>query len=73
MPVPLPTKMFVTISLVRAATFPRTSGNDTWSVYYYFDRAVVSLPLNAPNTYGTFTNVPGFGYTEPSRPGRNHQ
>jgi hypothetical protein len=46
---------------------PTHSGNDTWSVYYYFDRAVVSLPLNAPNTYGTFTNVPGFGYTEPSR------
>jgi hypothetical protein len=46
---------------------PTHSGNDTWSVYYHFDRAVVDLPLNAPNTYGTFTNVPGFGYTQPSR------
>jgi hypothetical protein len=47
--------------------FPTHNGNDTWSVYYHFDRAVQSLPLDAPNTYGTFTNVPGFGYTEPSR------
>ena len=47
--------------------FPTHNGNDTWSVYYHFDRAVVNTPLNAPNTYGTFTNVPGFGYILPSR------
>ncbi len=42
-------------------------GNDIWSFYYHFDDATVNLPLGAPNTYGTFTNVPGFGYTLPSR------
>jgi len=47
--------------------FPTHNGNDTWSVYYHFDRAIVNTPLNAPNTYGTFTNVPGFGYILPSR------
>ena len=46
---------------------PTHNGNDTWSVYYHFDRAVVNTPLNAPNTYGTVTNVPGFGYILPSR------
>jgi hypothetical protein len=46
---------------------PTHNGNDTWSVYYHFDRAVVNTPLNAPNTYGTTTNVPGFGYILPSR------
>jgi hypothetical protein len=47
--------------------FPTHNGNDTWTLYYHFDRAVVNQPLNAPNTYGTFTNVPGFGYILPSR------
>jgi Carboxypeptidase regulatory-like domain len=46
---------------------PTHNGNDTWSVYYHFDHAVVNTPLNAPNTYGTVTNVPGFGYILPSR------
>jgi len=43
------------------------SSSDYWSFYYHFDDAKLNLPLGAPNTDGTFDNVPGFGYTLPSR------
>ena len=47
--------------------FSANPTSDYWSFYYHFDDATVSFPLGAPNTFGTFDNVPGFGYVQPSR------
>jgi hypothetical protein len=47
--------------------FSPNPASGTWSVYYHFDDATVNVPLGAPNTIGTFNNVPGFGYLQDSR------
>jgi hypothetical protein len=43
------------------------NATDNWSFYYHFDDALVINPFNAPNSFGTNDNVPGFDYDQPSR------
>jgi hypothetical protein len=47
--------------------FSANPSSDYWSFYYHYDDAIVDLPLGAANTFGTFDNIPGFGYIQPSR------
>jgi len=47
--------------------FSPNPATGTWSIYYHFDDATVDVPLGAPNTIGTFNNVPGFGFLQDSR------
>ena len=47
--------------------FTPNPATGSWSVYYHFDDATVDVPLVAPNTIGTFNNVPGFGFVQKSR------